>query len=495
MSRRRRLSRSLVACVVVLIGADRRSVGSHPAAPPGRWARTTPSSDRTGSPPPRWRRGSGPKTSSPYRAGVPLDQLASLYISEGNLAGVRGDIAFAQSILETRWFSFPAGGLLTPEQNNFAGIGACDSCATGMTFATVQLGVRAQMQQLRRYADPTSRSWNIGASPVAPLWTSPAAYDAMNRTHGWAPTWQSLSGTWASSLELRGQHQPALQLDVELRRPTGRERVVAVEWRRRRARVGAGGVVARRRTGSTCSCVGTDGGIWHNRSSYNVWLGWASLGAPPVGLTADAPAAVAAANGKIDVFARGTDNHLWRVVYDGTTPPHWEDLGGSISSGPSATYWAPDRVDVFARGPVAIWCTGSGSGPAGRAGRVSVGISRARRPRSPGHRTASTSSCVGATTSSGTDGGPGRVGSWASPRVGSSPPRRASPRGPPAVSTCSSREPTASSGTGTFDGGWRSYSPLGGRLTSAPGSVSWARGRIDVLARGTDGQAWHKNWS
>src|SRR6202035_693174 len=34
-------------------------------------------------------------------------QMAQLYIDEGNLVGVRGDIAFAQSVLETGWFAFP----------------------------------------------------------------------------------------------------------------------------------------------------------------------------------------------------------------------------------------------------------------------------------------------------------------------------------------------------------------------------------------------------
>ena len=40
-------------------------------------------------------------------------------------------VAFAQSILETGYFSFPGGGQLVPSDNNFAGIGACDSCAAG----------------------------------------------------------------------------------------------------------------------------------------------------------------------------------------------------------------------------------------------------------------------------------------------------------------------------------------------------------------------------
>ncbi len=197
MPRHRRLPRWLVACLVAVVGAAALVVPAVPAAHAvGADDSIVGPSRVTATQMAAWFRS---HTSSPYRAGVPLDQLTWFYISEGNLAGVRGDIAFAQSVLETRWFSFPAGGLLTPAQNNFAGIGACDSCATGTTFATVQLGIRAQMQQLRRYADPGSRSTNIGASPVRALWPTDAAYDVMNRTHGWAPTWQSLSGTWASA--------------------------------------------------------------------------------------------------------------------------------------------------------------------------------------------------------------------------------------------------------------------------------------------------------
>ena len=51
-------------------------------------------------------------------------ELAQDYIDEGTAAGVRGDIAFAQSILETGSFYFPDGGQLTPQDNNFAGMDA-----------------------------------------------------------------------------------------------------------------------------------------------------------------------------------------------------------------------------------------------------------------------------------------------------------------------------------------------------------------------------------
>ena len=65
------------------------------------------------------------------------------YLSEGLAEGVRGDIAFAQAMVETGAFTSP----LT-RHNNFAGIGTCDSCATGYDFESPQLGVRAQMQLL-----------------------------------------------------------------------------------------------------------------------------------------------------------------------------------------------------------------------------------------------------------------------------------------------------------------------------------------------------------
>ena len=82
--------------------------------------------------------------------------------------GVRGDIAFVQSILETGWFSF-AGSQIPPDANNFAGINAFDgrpglpNCSHGDSvpsrcFATPQHGVLVQIQLLRSYADPSAKS-------------------------------------------------------------------------------------------------------------------------------------------------------------------------------------------------------------------------------------------------------------------------------------------------------------------------------------------------
>ena len=65
--------------------------------------------------------------------------------------GVRGDIAFAQSCLETGNFSF-AGSAVTLEQNNFCGMGVTANGLKGNSFSTAQLGIRAQVQHLKAYA-------------------------------------------------------------------------------------------------------------------------------------------------------------------------------------------------------------------------------------------------------------------------------------------------------------------------------------------------------
>jgi hypothetical protein len=126
------------------------------------------------------------------RITVPMQELAQDYIDEGTAAGVRGDIAFAQSILETGGFYFPDGGQLTPTDNNFAGINACDSCPHGSPFPDARTGVRAQMQLLRVYADANFTSASLGVPVVLG-----------NLDHhflkGRVTTWNGLTHTWATA--------------------------------------------------------------------------------------------------------------------------------------------------------------------------------------------------------------------------------------------------------------------------------------------------------
>jgi hypothetical protein len=116
---------------------------------------------------------------------VPLPRLVSDYIDAGRLTGVRADLAFAQSVVETGYFSFPAGGQLTPKNNNFAGIGACDKCKHGWSFGSPMDGIVAQEELLSQYAGlpPAPYLSTIGAGGV----------------EGCCTTWMSLAGVWATN--------------------------------------------------------------------------------------------------------------------------------------------------------------------------------------------------------------------------------------------------------------------------------------------------------
>lgn len=90
------------------------------------------------------------KSKNPSVAQSVLD-MVPLYLSEGNAEGVRGDIAFAQSCLETGNFGF-SGSAVTLDQNNFCGMGVTGGGMKGNSFDTPQLGIRAQIQHLKAYA-------------------------------------------------------------------------------------------------------------------------------------------------------------------------------------------------------------------------------------------------------------------------------------------------------------------------------------------------------
>ena len=136
-------------------------------------------------------------------AGISIEELAAIYVEEGNAAGVRGDIAFAQSIVETG--SFNAIG-----PNNFAGLGACDSCSDMTHFPTARDGVRAQVQHLRNYGDATSRADGLG-NPPSPFWYGHDPGTAASNFNtffakGWAPTWEVMGGgNWATDPAYSGK--------------------------------------------------------------------------------------------------------------------------------------------------------------------------------------------------------------------------------------------------------------------------------------------------
>jgi flagellum-specific peptidoglycan hydrolase FlgJ len=141
-----------------------------------------------------WYRSTGATPS--LAAGTTIDDIARLYEIEGRAEGVRGDLAFAQAIIETGSFKVAAG-------NNYSGIGVCDSCTGGYGFPTPLDGIRAQIQLLRNYADPDSRAAKLANPPSPSLYgTDPAkaaaTYDSFF-LKGKAPLWNVMgNGNWAT---------------------------------------------------------------------------------------------------------------------------------------------------------------------------------------------------------------------------------------------------------------------------------------------------------
>ena len=130
--------------------------------------------------------------------------FARLYIQEASFEGVNHDIAFAQMCLETGFLAF--GNLVTPDQNNFAGLGATGlpladgTPDKGLYFPDVRTGVRAHIQHLKAYASADDLNLEL-VNPRRRFVTL-----------GSSPTIDGLAGTWAADT------QYAVKIHTMLRR-------------------------------------------------------------------------------------------------------------------------------------------------------------------------------------------------------------------------------------------------------------------------------------
>jgi peptidoglycan hydrolase CwlO-like protein len=126
-----------------------------------------------------------------------VPDLVQIFLQEASDENVRGDLAFAQTIVET-------AGLNAAPANNYSGIGWCDTCSTGNRFPTPREGVRAQIQLLVNYADAGARAANLH-HPVSPYLYSGDPATAARKfdsffAKGWAPTWEDMgNGNWATA--------------------------------------------------------------------------------------------------------------------------------------------------------------------------------------------------------------------------------------------------------------------------------------------------------
>jgi hypothetical protein len=123
-----------------------------------------------------------------------VEDLIGYYLEESDLEGINYELAFAQMCLETGFLRF--GGLVTPEMNNFCGLGALGPERPGEEFESPKIGVRAHVQHLKAYATE---------EPLKQALVDPRYRFVIK---GRAPTLDGLAGTWAMdpdySAKIRG---------------------------------------------------------------------------------------------------------------------------------------------------------------------------------------------------------------------------------------------------------------------------------------------------
>ena len=118
---------------------------------------------------------------------VSAKELVKYYYEEAKKEDIRPDAAFAQALKETGYFNY--GGTVTPNQNNYCGLGTTSATVKGAYFPTARLGVRAHIQHLLAYTSVRPPRENI----VDPRYSLVrAAYSTST-----IDTWPGLNGRWA----------------------------------------------------------------------------------------------------------------------------------------------------------------------------------------------------------------------------------------------------------------------------------------------------------
>jgi Uncharacterized protein conserved in bacteria (DUF2334) len=196
---------------------------------------------------------------------------------------------------------------------------------------------------------------------------------------------------------------------------------------------------------------GTDNALWHRSYNNSAWSDWESLGGQLAATTG--PAVSSQAAGQLDVFVIGTDQALWHRSYASGTWSTWESLSGQLTASPAAVSSANGHIDVFGRGTDnALW------------------------HRSYNNSAWSVWESLG-----------GQLAATTGPAVSSQA------AGQLDVFVIGSDQALwhRSYASGT----WSTWESLSGQLTASPAAVSSANGHIDVFARGSDSALWHRSYT
>lgn len=135
---------------------------------------------------------------------VSAEEIVAYYYEEGLREGIRPDVAFAQALKETGFFRY--GGTVTPDQNNYCGLGTTSATVKGNYFENPKMGVRAHIQHLLAYSSTRRPTTEI----VDPR------YNIVRKVYG-AKTlnkWSDLNGRWAIPGKGYGQEILSMFRDI-----------------------------------------------------------------------------------------------------------------------------------------------------------------------------------------------------------------------------------------------------------------------------------------
>lgn len=118
-----------------------------------------------------------------YKLNCTIDEFVDLAYEEAAIEGVRADITIAQAVWETGYFQY--GGIVSPNDNNYAGIGAVGTAGVKESFESPRIGLRAQIQHLKAYGSTDA----LKQACVDPRFKYV--------TRGSAPSVEELAGKWA----------------------------------------------------------------------------------------------------------------------------------------------------------------------------------------------------------------------------------------------------------------------------------------------------------
>ena len=196
---------------------------------------------------------------------------------------------------------------------------------------------------------------------------------------------------------------------------------------------------------------GSDNALWWRHYDSGTWSAWESLGGQLAATTG--PAVSSQAEGQLDVFAIGSDNAIWTRYYDGSAWSSWESLSGQFTASPASVSWADGRVDLFGHGSDnALWH------------RYYDGSAWSSWESLSGQLAATTGAAVSSQAA-------GQLDVFA---VGSD---------------------NALWHRSYNSGAWSTWGSLSGQFTASPAAVSWVNGRIDLFGHGSDNALWWRNYS